>query len=113
MVQKLLLVLTLALQACSTKEFIVDSERTQEAVGGFVKNAPFSLGKPNTFSQGVLEDWQKMGIYVSFDDHAKIHKVSVYQGTRFATSRGIKIGDGIEKVEQVYGRPKQKKIRFW
>ena len=105
--------LILLLSACATpksyKEYIIDTKYNQP-IGGYRKGTLLEIGPPIWYMDYILDNlYEHHAISPMIDrKNQSIYLLGV-AGTdttgRYMTSRGIKIGDPIQKVEKLYGKP--------
>lgn len=112
--------LIILLSACATpksyKEYIIDTKYNQP-IGGYRKGTLLEVGPPIWYKDYLSDSlYADLAIFPMIDrDNQSIFFLTI-AGTdttgRFITSRGIKIGDPIQKVEKIYGKPAARSFFF-
>lgn len=111
--------LILSFLSCSTiKESVIDSE-TGVKIAGYDKDCIFRIGKTKRedISEDQIEYYKKDSLLFGFSikpQNAPQQCIMISAGAsgKYATTKGIKSGDSIEKALKVYGKPKARVIDY-
>ena len=95
--------------------------QTGEKVVGYSKSCTFQIGETvhDSITKVNIAKYQSDTLAFVFsqlidgNDIPRNTLGSVSFGGKYITSRGIKIGDSIQKIESVYGKPKARVITYW
>ena len=107
----------LFLQACasnkSIKEYIIDTKYNQ-AIGGYKKGSLFEINREYWYQDYISDSLTvESDLFPNVDRKtSKLYRID-FNGNnnqRYSTSKGIKVGDSSQKVEETYGKPIARKF---
>ena len=111
----------LAISSClGTRESIIDRQ-TGEKIAGYHKPARYQIGKTqrNEYPDDYWNQLKKDSLRVMFDFAFPSKKpmpadkiMSVGFFGKYATSKGLKVGDSVQKAINLYGMPKATVMEF-
>lgn len=115
----LLLIGILQCWSCSSiRESVIDL-KTGEKVAGYDKNCNFQIGKTkrSEISEERLGQLKKDNLTFRFADDPKKgaqkgQMISVAANGKYATSKGLRAGDSVQKALKIYGKPKAKILDY-
>lgn len=114
----LLLGVLLCWSCSSIRESVID-EKTGEKIVGYDKNCNFQIGKTkrDEISEERLGQLKKDNLTFRFADDPKegVQKgqiVSVAASGKYATVKGLRAGDSVQKALKIYGEPKAKILDY-
>lgn len=119
---KLIFIYCLALSSClGTRESIIDRQ-TGEKIAGYHKPARYQIGKTqrNEYPDDYWNQLKKDSLQVVFEYYVFSPKkpmpadkiMSVGFLGKYATSKGLKVGDSVQKAIDLYGMPKATVLEF-
>jgi hypothetical protein len=102
----------------SNRESIIDT-RTGQKIAGYSKNCKYRIGKTEKtdIAESDILKLKSEELEFKFKQDTKTGTqtgeiISIAAAGKFATQKGIKSGDSIEKVLKIYGEPKARVLDY-